>query len=112
MAARRRRRRRVNPRNQAPGTRYISTREYGVPTTRSARSANYVYPRGAGPDRGRRASYPIDTMAHARNALARAAQRGTAGSVAQVKRALRAKGGAFRALAERSHAGERRRSRR
>jgi hypothetical protein len=101
-----RRRARPNPANRAPGTRGMSTREYGKPTTASARTANYAYPRGVGPDRNKRPSYPIDTMKHARNALSRAGQPGTAGSVSHVRAALRAKGGRFAALANRSHAGE------
>jgi hypothetical protein len=109
---RRRRRAPANPRNRAPGTRRMSTREYGKRTTASWRGANYAYPRGVGGDRGKRPSYPIDTIAHAKNALSRAGQRGTAGSVAHVKAALRKKGGRFAALANRSHAGETRRRRR
>lgn len=40
-----------------------------------------------------RRAYPIDTLARARNALARAAQPGTSGSYAHVARAVRAKWG-------------------
>jgi hypothetical protein len=99
-------------RNRAPGTARLSTREYRLPTTRTARAANYAYPRGAGKDRGKRPSYPINTLKRARNALARAAQPGTAGSVRHVKSALRAKGGAYAALAKRSTAGSSRTHRR
>ena len=109
--ARRGRRARGNPRNRAPGTRNLSTREYGLATRASARRATYAYPRGVGADRGKRPSYPINTLKRARNALARAAQPQTAGSVAHVKRALRAKGGAYAALARRSHATPHRRRR-
>lgn len=100
-----RRRARGNPRNRAPGTRKLSTREYGLATTATARRANYAYPRGAGKDRGKRPSYPINTLKRARNALQRAAQPNTAGTVSHVKAALRAKGGSYRALANRSTAG-------
>lgn len=106
------RRRRGNPRNRAPGSRNVSTPRYGGrrrATTASARRATYVYPRGSSRTRGRTAAYPIYDLAHARNALARAAQPQTAGSVAQVKRALRAKGGEFARLANRSTAGQGRR---
>jgi hypothetical protein len=82
----------------------MSTREYGKATTASARTASYAYPRGIGKDRGKRPSYPIDTLAHARNALSRAAQHNTAGSVGHVRAALRKKGGQFKQLADRSHA--------
>ncbi|MBO0836020.1 MAG: hypothetical protein J2P28_10945 [Actinobacteria bacterium] len=96
---------RANPRNRAPGTRNLSTREYGMATTASSRTARYAYPRGVGKDRGKRPSYPINNLRRARNALARAAQSNTAGTVTHVKRALRAKGGAYAALANRSTAG-------
>lgn len=98
-----------NPRNRAPGTRGMSTREYGMATTRTSRRATYAYPRGAGRDRGRRPSYPINNLRRARAALAYAARRNTAGNVATIKRALRAKGGAYAALANRSSAGRGRR---
>jgi hypothetical protein len=101
--------RRSSSRNKAPGTRNISTREYGLSTTRSAKRGTYAYPRGAGKDKGKRASYPINSLKRARNALARAAQPGTAGSVRHVKAALRAKGGAYARLADRSQAGRTRR---
>lgn len=112
MARRRRRstrRAKGNPRNRAPGTRHMSTREYGKATTASAKRATYAYPRGTGKDRNKRPSYPIDTLAHARNALSRAAQSHTSGSVSHVKMALRKKGGAYAALANRSSAGGTRR---
>ena len=107
----RRRRSRPNPHNRAPGTKGMSTREYGKATTKSAKKATYAYPRGAGKDKGKRPSYPIDTLAHARNALSRAAQSKTAGTVGHVKAALRKKGGQFAALAKRSTAGQHRRRR-
>lgn len=106
-----RRRVRGNPNNRAPGTRGMSTREYGKRTTASWRGSNYAYARGVGPDRGKRPSYPIDTLAHARNALARAANPRNAGSVSHVRMALRKKGGAFAALANRSSASRRGRRR-
>ena len=52
---------------------------YGKPVTASWRTANYAFPRGAGKDRGKRPSYPIDPR-HVRAALARASQRSTASS--------------------------------
>jgi hypothetical protein len=53
----------------------------------------YVYgPRSPVGGKGRKA-YPIDTPARARNALARAAQRGTSGSYRTVARAVRARYG-------------------
>jgi len=63
-------------------------REFGLGVTRSWRRANYAYPRGVGPDRGKRPSYPIDPR-HVTAARARAAQRNTAGTKAGVDRALR-----------------------
>jgi hypothetical protein len=86
-------------------SRGLSTSEYGLPITRTWKSANYAYPRGAGGDRGKRPSYPINNLKRARSALARAAQPGTAGTVRGVKSALRHKGGAYAALANRSSAG-------
>jgi hypothetical protein len=107
MAARRRK-----SRNRAPGTAKLSTREYGLATRASAKRATYAYPRGVGADRGKRPSYPINTLKRARAALAFAARRDTAGTVTGVKRALRAKGGAYAALAKRSTAGTTRRRKR
>ena len=101
-------RRPTSRRNRAPGTAKLSTREYGLRTTATAKRANYAYPRGAGKDRGKRPSYPINTLKRARAALSRAAQPGTAGSVGHVRSALRAKGGSYAALAKRSSAGTRR----
>lgn len=63
-------------------------RMYGLGITRSWRTANYAYPRGAGPDRGKRPSYPIDPR-HVRAALARASQRGTASSRSAIEARLR-----------------------
>jgi hypothetical protein len=101
-------RRRTTTRNRAPGTAKLSTREYRLPTTASAKRANYAYPRGAGKDRGKRPSYPINTLKRARAALSFAARPNTAGSVGHVRAALRAKGGSYAALAKRSSAGARR----
>jgi hypothetical protein len=54
---------------------------------------SYVYgPRSPVGGKGRKA-YPIDTPKRARNALARAAQKNTAGSYSTVARAVRAKYG-------------------
>jgi hypothetical protein len=92
-------------RNRAPGTAKLSTREYRLPTTSSAKRANYAYPRGTGKDRGKRPSYPINTLKRARAALAYSARPDTAGTVSHVRAALRAKGGGYRALANRSTAG-------
>jgi hypothetical protein len=100
------RRRRGNPRNKAPGTRGLSTSEYGMATSSTWKGAKYAYPRGVGRDRGKRPSYPINNLARARNALTRAAQPNTAGTVGHVKMVLRKKGGAYARLADRSHAGE------
>jgi hypothetical protein len=61
---------------------------YGKPVTASWRTANYAYPRGAGKDRGKRPSYPIDPR-HVRAALARASQRNTASSRRAIEGALR-----------------------
>jgi hypothetical protein len=95
-------RRRGNSANRAPGTRNLSTREYGLATQASAKRATYAYPRGAGKDRGKRPSYPINTLKRARAALAYSSRSDTAGSATGVRRALRAKGGAYAALANRS----------
>lgn len=47
--------------------------------------------------------YPIDTKARARNALARAAQKGTSGSYAHVAAAVRRKwGSAIKSVAKKS----------
>ena len=50
--------------------------QYGFGISSSWRTANYAYPRGAGWDRGKRPSYPIDPR-HVRAAIARASQRNT-----------------------------------
>jgi hypothetical protein len=55
--------------------------------------------------RGRK-SYPIDTKARARNALARAAQSKTGGSYAKVERAVNRK---WPSITTRHHKGTRRR---
>jgi len=52
---------------------------------RSLPRSAFAYPRTR--------SYPIDTLARARNALARAAQRGTKGSYAHVAAAVRRRWG-------------------
>ena len=61
---------------------------YGLGVTKSWRTANYAFPRGAGPDRGKRPSYPIDPR-HVRAALARASQRKTSSSRAAIETRLR-----------------------
>jgi hypothetical protein len=63
-------------------------RMYGLGVTSSWKRANYAYPRGAGPDRGKRPSYPIDPR-HVRAALARASQRNTASSRGAIESRLR-----------------------
>ncbi|HSS11156.1 MAG TPA: hypothetical protein VLL25_14815 [Acidimicrobiales bacterium] len=69
-------------------SRGISTREYGLPIRpQRARAWNYAYSRGAGADRGRRPSYPIDPR-HVRAALAYAGRRNTAGSARTVRAAI------------------------
>jgi hypothetical protein len=76
----------------------ISTREYRLPISRSWRSANYAYPRGAGKDRGKRASYPIVPMARARAARTYAARRSTAGTLRHVDYAIRQRYGSVAAI--------------
>ena len=61
---------------------------YGKGLTRSWKTANYAYPRGAGPDRGKRPSYPIDPR-HVRAALSYSARRNTSSSRATIERRLR-----------------------
>ena len=61
---------------------------YGKPVTSSWKRANYAYPRGAGPDRGKRPSYPIDPR-HVRAALSRASQRNTSSSRRAIEARLR-----------------------
>lgn len=75
-----------------------STREYGLPYSKSWSRANYAYPRGAGKDRGKRPSYPIVPKARARAARTYAARRDTAGSLAGVDRAIRARYGSVNAI--------------
>jgi hypothetical protein len=80
-------------------------REFGVGLARSWKRANYAYPGGAGPDRGKRPSYPIDPR-HVRSALARSAQRRTAGTASHVRWAVRQRYGSIpRALAAARRAG-------
>ncbi len=69
--------------------------EYGLPVTGSWSNANYAYPRGAGGDRGKRPSYPINPS-HVRAARAFAARKDTAGSLSTVDRALRLRYGSVR----------------
>jgi hypothetical protein len=78
--------------------RKISTREYGLPVSRTWKNANYAYPRGAGKDRGKRASYPIVPKARARAARSYAARKTTAGSLTTVDRAIRARYGSVRSI--------------
>jgi hypothetical protein len=61
---------------------------YGLGVTTSWKRANYAYPRGVGPDRGKRPSYPIDPR-HVRGALSRASQRNTASSRGAIESRLR-----------------------
>jgi hypothetical protein len=61
---------------------------YGLGVSKSWKRANYAYPRGAGPDRGKRPSYPIDPR-HVRAALSRASQRNTASSRGAIEARLR-----------------------
>jgi hypothetical protein len=83
-------------------------RAYGLPVTSSWRTANYAYPRGAGPDRGKRPSYPIDPR-HVRAALARASQRRTSSSRAAIERRLALRyGSVAKALAAARRASSRR----
>jgi hypothetical protein len=63
-------------------------RMYGLGVSKSWKRANYAYPRGAGPDRGKRPSYPIDPR-HVRAALSRASQRNTASSRGAIEARLR-----------------------
>ena len=53
--------------------------------TRRLASSSFAYPKSR--------AYPINTKARARNALARAAQKGTKGSYAHVAKAVRRKYG-------------------
>jgi hypothetical protein len=83
---------------------------YGLPVTRTWRTANYAYPRGAGADRGKRPSYPIDPR-HVRAALARASQRNTASSRGAIEARLRKRYGSVpRALAAARRSAARRRT--
>jgi hypothetical protein len=79
-------------------SRRYSTREYGLPYSRSWSRANYAYPRGAGADRGKRPSYPIVPKARARSARSRSAQANTAGSLRHVDRAIRQRYGSVGAI--------------
>jgi hypothetical protein len=81
---------------------------YGKPVTSSWRTANYAYPRGVGPDRGKRPSYPIDPR-HVRAALARASQRNTSSSRGAIEARLRKRyGSVANALAAAKRASPRR----
>ena len=55
--------------------------------TRSWATANYAYPRGVGPSRGKRPAYPINPR-HVRSALTYSARRGTAGTARHVRWAI------------------------
>jgi hypothetical protein len=79
-------------------TRKLSTREYGLPISRTWKNANYAYPRGAGADRGKRPSYPIVPKARARAARSFAARKNTAGSLRTVDNAIRHRYGSVRAI--------------
>jgi hypothetical protein len=78
--------------------RKLSTREYGLPISRTWKNANYAYPRGAGKDRGKRPSYPIVPKGRARAARTYASRRGTAGSLRTVDNAIRHRYGSVRAI--------------
>jgi hypothetical protein len=85
-------------------------RMYGLGVTKSWKRANYAYPRGAGPDRGKRPSYPIDPR-HVRAALSRASQRNTASSRGAIEARLRKRyGSVANALAAARRASPARRS--
>jgi hypothetical protein len=75
--------------NPARSTAARHTSEYHLRVTSGWRGANYAYPRGVGPDRGKRPSYPLRPKARARNARSRAAQRGTAGTLSHIDNAIR-----------------------
>jgi hypothetical protein len=94
MATRRHRttaRRATTPRRTATASRAVRSArgraQYGLGITSTWKRANYAYPRGAGPDRGKRPSYPIDPR-HVRAAIARASQRNTSSSRAAINRRL------------------------
>ncbi len=72
----------------------ISTREYGlrVAPKSTPKAWNYAYSRGAGADRGKRPSYPIDPK-HVAAALSLSSRKSTAGSARTVRAAVRAKYG-------------------
>lgn len=89
---------RANPNNRAPGTRNLSTREYGMATTASWKTARYAYPRGVGADRGKRPSYPIYPKARARAARTYAARSNTAGTLRHVDHAIRQRYGSIAAI--------------
>jgi hypothetical protein len=76
----------------------LSTREYGLPISRTWTRANYAYPRGAGADRGKRPSYPIVPRRRARAARAFAARTSTAGTLAHVDNAIRHRYGSVAAI--------------
>jgi hypothetical protein len=78
--------------------RKLSTREYGLPISKTWKRANYAYPRGAGADRGKRPSYPIVPKRRARAARTYASRRDTAGSLSTVDRAIRLRYGSVRAI--------------
>ena len=72
----------------------ISTREYGlrVAPKSTPKAWNYAYSRGAGADRGKRPSYPIDPK-HVAAALSLSSRPTTAGSARTVRGAIAKKYG-------------------
>jgi hypothetical protein len=84
--------------NRPAYARNMSTREYGLPITRTWRGANYAYPRGAGADRGKRPSYPLRPKSRARAARTYAARKDTAGTIGHVDNAIRHIYGSVRAI--------------
>jgi hypothetical protein len=67
----------------------VSTSEYGLSVAPKSEPShwNYAYAQGAGADRGKRPSYPIDPE-HVSSALSRSAQKNTAGSARTVRAAV------------------------
>lgn len=75
--------------NPARSTAARHTSEYGLRVTRTWSGANYAYPRGVGPDAGKRPSYPLRPKRRAQSARAYARRRDTAGSLSHVDNAIR-----------------------
>jgi hypothetical protein len=75
--------------NPARSTAARHTSEYGLRVTGTWRGANYAYPRGVGPDRGKRPSYPLRPKRRAQSARAYARRSDTAGSLSHVDNAIR-----------------------